>query len=335
MRPLDGLPSIKLKLGVVILAALAVTVVVVAFGSRWGLTLYQVVPAAALLSLATVQVLAHGMTAPLRDMVRQATLLAGGQGHEHVTATSRDEVGELARAFNHMADELAAADRMRRDLVANVSHELRTPISALHGVIENLLDGVQSPDQAVLAGLLAQIERLERLVAQLLDLSRLEDGAAVLERRTVDVGELVHTAVEAATLGRDADITLDLQPRLALDGDPDRLVGVLTNLLANALRHSPADTPVAVTARNGDVGVVITVTDEGAGIPAADAERVFERFYRTDAGRAASAGGSGLGLAIARWIVDLHGGTLRVDGDHPGGCRMVLALPRHAPPPTR
>lgn len=127
MRPLDGLPSIKLKLGAVILAGLAVTVVVVTFGSRWGLTLYQVVPAAALLSMAVVQVLAHGMTAPLRDMVRQATRLAGGHGHEHVTATSRDEVGDLARAFNRMADELTAADRMRRDLVANVSHNCARP----------------------------------------------------------------------------------------------------------------------------------------------------------------------------------------------------------------
>lgn len=333
MRPLDGLPSIKLKLGAVILAALAVTVVVVAFGSRWGLTLYQVVPAAAVLSLGIVQVLSHGMTAPLRDMVRQATRLASGQRHEHVTATSRDEVGELARAFNHMADELAAADRMRRDLVANVSHELRTPISALHGVIENLLDGVQAPDQTVLAGLLAQIERLERLVSQLLDLSRLEDGAAVLDRRAVDVAELVHTAVKAATLGSRAEIALDLQPGLTLDGDPDRLVEVLTNLLANALRHNPTGAPVAVAARNGTGGrVVLSVTDQGPGIPAAEVERVFERFYRTDAGRAASDGGSGLGLAIARWIADLHGGTLHVDDEHTGGCRMVLTLPRHAPP---
>lgn len=109
---------------------------------------------------------------------------------------------------------------------------------------------------------------------------------------------------------------------------------MLTNLLANALRHSPAGAPVAVAARNGDDdgGVTITVTDQGSGIPPAEAERVFERFYRTDAGRAASDGGSGLGLAIAQWIADLHGGTLRVDGDHGGGCRMVLTLPRHAPP---
>jgi signal transduction histidine kinase len=312
MRPLDPLPSIKLKLGTVIVAALVVTVVVVGFGSRW-LTLWVVVPVAAVLSLAVVQILARGMTAPLRAMVREATRLAQGETHEHVTATSRDEVGELARAFNHMADELAAADRMRRDLVANVSHELRTPTSALHGVIENLLDGVEQPSEEVLAGLLAQVGRLERLIAQLLDLSRLEAGVITLDRRTVAVGELV-------------------EPQLTVDGDRDRLMEVLTNLLANALRHSPADAPVDVTAQSRDDSIVIAVADHGDGVPADEAERVFERFHRTDGGRAAADGGAGLGLAIARWITDLHGGSIRVDRDYNDGCRMLLTLPRHSPP---
>lgn len=332
MRPLDRLPSIKLKLTTAILAGVVVTVLVVTFGSRWGLGIWVVVPAATLLSLAMIHILARGMTAPLRDMVRQATLLAAGETHEHVTATSRDEVGELARAFNHMADELASADRMRRDLVANVSHELRTPISALHGVIENLLDGVQQPSPEVLTGLLAQVSRLENLVAQLLDLSRLEAGVTVLERRAVAVRELVEDAVTAATLGRSGDVVVDVQPRLAVNGDPERLLQVLTNLLGNALRHSPEGVGVRVTAGGADGGIVIAVTDRGPGIPHHEVERVFERFYRTDGGRAAATGGAGLGLAIARWIVDLHGGSIRVDGDHRDGCRVLVALPRAAPP---
>jgi signal transduction histidine kinase len=309
-----------------------VTVLVVTFGSRWGLGIWVVVPAATLLSLAMIHILARGMTAPLRDMVRQATLLAAGETHEHVTATSRDEVGELARAFNHMADELASADRMRRDLVANVSHELRTPISALHGVIENLLDGVQQPSPEVLTGLLAQVSRLENLVAQLLDLSRLEAGVAVLERRAVAVRELVDDAVTAATLGRSSNVVVDVQPRLAVNGDPERLLQVLTNLLGNALRHSPEGVEVRVTAGAADGGIVIAVNDRGPGIRHHEVERVFERFYRTDGGRAAATGGAGLGLAIARWIVDLHGGSIRVDGDYRDGYRVLVALPRATPP---
>jgi signal transduction histidine kinase len=328
VRPLDRLPSIKLKLSVVIVSAVVVTVVVVTFGSTIGLTAWVVVPAATVLSLALIHVLARGMTAPLRGMVRQATRLAAGETHEHVTATSRDEVGELARAFNHMADELAASDRMRRDLVANVSHELRTPISALHGVLENVLDGVQEPDPDVLEGLLAQVARLKNLVAQLLDLSRLEAGVIVLDCRTVVLRGLIADAVAAATLGRDGKkIEVDVDPALTIRGDGDRLIEMLTNLLGNALRHGPPGAPVEVTADAAAGGVVIAVTDRGPGIPDGEAERVFDRFYRTDLGRASTDGGSGLGLAIARWVVDLHGGSIRVDGGYPDGCRMLVTLP--------
>jgi signal transduction histidine kinase len=221
---------------------------------------------------------------------------------------------------------------MRRDLVANVSHELRTPTSALHGVIENLLDGVEQPSEEVLAGLLAQVGRLERLIAQLLDLSRLEAGVITLDRRTVAVGELVSDAVATAAPGRETDIAVAVEPQLTVDGDRDRLMEVLTNLLANALRHSPADAPVDVTAQSRDDSIVIAVADHGDGVPADEAERVFERFHRTDGGRAAADGGAGLGLAIARWITDLHGGSIRVDRDYNDGCRMLLTLPRHSPP---
>jgi signal transduction histidine kinase len=321
------LPSIKLKLSAVIVAAVLVTVLVVTVGSRVGLTTWVVVPAATVLSLALIHVLARGMTAPLREMVHQATRLAAGETHEHVTATSRDEVGDLARAFNHMADELAASDRMRRDLVANVSHELRTPISALHGVLENLLDGVQEPDPDVLEGLLAQVARLKNLVAQLLDLSRLEAGVIVLDCRAFSLGGLVTDAVVAATLGRDRDVVVDVDPGLTVHGDNDRLLEMLTNLLGNALRHGPPDTPVEVTANASHNSVVIAVTDRGPGIPDGEAERVFERFYRTDVGRASTDGGGGLGLAIARWVVDLHGGSIHVDGGYRDGCRMLVTLP--------
>ncbi len=165
MRPLDRLRSIKVKLGVVIVATVAGTVIVLALGRRAGLSVEARVVVATVLGLGMVQLLARGMTSPLREMAAAATAMARGDYDRRVRATSRDEVGELARAFNAMAAELADADRMRRELVANVSHELRTPLGALQALLENLVDGVEPPDPAALRTALAQTERLGRLVA--------------------------------------------------------------------------------------------------------------------------------------------------------------------------
>ena len=159
-----------------IVATIVGTVGVLSLGRRAGLDLEWRVLLAAALGLAMVQFLARGMTSPLRDMAAAASAMARGDYDRRVRATSRDEVGELARAFNAMAADLADVERMRRDLVANVSHELRTPIGALQALLENLADGVEDPDPAALRTALAQTERLGRLVEQLLDLSRLESG---------------------------------------------------------------------------------------------------------------------------------------------------------------
>ncbi len=147
MRPLDRLASLKLKLGSVIVAAVVTTLVVNEVGLRWNLKPAFRGAVAAGLALAMVQLLARGMTSPLREMADAARAMERGEHGRRVTATSRDEVGELARAFNAMAAELAEVDRVRRDLVANVSHELRTPITALQAGLENLVDGVSDPDQ--------------------------------------------------------------------------------------------------------------------------------------------------------------------------------------------
>ncbi len=159
-RPLDPLPTLKLKLSVVILAAVAVTVVVFFIGIKVGLWPSVAGVLAGIVALAVVWVLARGMTSPLREMVRATEAMARGDFSQRITATSHDEIGTLARAFNQMAGELAETDRVRRDLVANVSHELRTPITALQAVLENLVDGVAPPDSETLRTMLAQVERL-------------------------------------------------------------------------------------------------------------------------------------------------------------------------------
>ena len=333
-RPLDRLSSIKAKLGVVIVGTVAGTVAVLFLGRDAGLSLGVAVMLATVLGLALAQLLARGMTSPLRDMAAAASAMARGEYGRRVRASSRDEVGELARAFNAMAAELGGVERMRRDLVANVSHELRTPIGALQALLENLADGVEPPDPAALRTALAQTERLGRLVEQLLDLSRLESGGLALEPVSFAVRELLEQATRECELGepfveRPVWLKVCVQPGdLEAMGDPERMHQVVSNLLDNAVRHSPADGRVWLSAHQSNGATRIEVADEGPGIAAHEVERVFERFYRTDGARSPGDGGSGLGLAIARWIVDAHGGAIRAEGREPRGCRMVVELPR-------
>jgi signal transduction histidine kinase len=332
MRPLDFVGSLKIKLGVVILVAVVVTIAVDSLGDRAGLSPLVTGIAAAALALGMVQLLAHGMTFPLREMVAAARAMARGDYDRRVTASSRDEVGELARAFNTMAAQLAEVDRMRRDLVANVSHELRTPIGALRAKLENLVDDVEPIERGTLEPMLRQVERLGGLVEQLLDLSKLEAGVVPLERANFMAATLLEQVIDEwrsrAEL-RDVRLEAEVQPAsLVVNADEDRLRQVVANLVANAVRHSPRGGRVLVRAAGRDGIVRFEIADEGPGIPAADAERVFERFYRSDQARSAGEGGSGLGLSIARWIVDLHGGTIHMEPEEPHGCRMVVELVR-------
>jgi len=323
VRPLDRVGSLKVKLGVVIVAAVLVTVAVVELGRLAGWPTVPVTVAAVAAALVMVQVLAHGMTFPLRQMARAASHLAAGEPYEPVTATSRDEVGDLARAFNRMAREVAETDRLRQELVANVSHELRTPIAALSAVLENLADGVEQPDPPTLARLVRQTERLQALVEALLDLSRLEAGVVHLDVAEVVVGELCEEAVTLVTTTPGAPVRVRVEPGdLRLAGDGRRLVQVLVNLLVNARAHAPAGSEVALTAGARDGELELAVVDDGPGVAPEDVERIFERFHRS-AGRA----GTGLGLPISRWIVELHDGRIEVDTSQRPGCRMVVRLP--------
>jgi signal transduction histidine kinase len=257
--------------------------------------------------------------------------MARGDYARRVTATSRDEVGELARAFNAMAAELEEVDRMRKDLVANVSHELRTPISALRALLENLIDGVEPVERSTLETTLRQVERLGGLVEQLLELSKLESGTVPLDRSRIDLRPVVEQVLEESrpqAESRGVEVTLDGDPEVGLRADEHRLHQVVANLVSNAVRHSPKGGRVRVWIAGDDGLARFEVADQGPGIPAEEAERVFERFYRSDHARTATEGGSGLGLAIARWIVELHDGTIRAEPVQPHGCRMVVELPR-------
>jgi signal transduction histidine kinase len=337
MRPLDRLPSLKLKIGTVIFAAVAVVLVTLYVGIVTGLSRPQRYVVSLALAMLFVQLLARGMTSPLREMAAAAKAMARGDYTRRVSATSRDEVGDLARAFNTMAADLADVDAMRRDLIANVSHELRTPISALRAVLENLVDGVTEPDPETLASMLRQAERLGRLVTQLLDLSRLESGAVPLEVTRFAARPFLDRVCDDARYARSqvsggsASVRVEAADGVVITGDMERVHQVVTNLVDNALRHSPAGGEVVVRASDSADAVVLEVVDEGPGIPEAEAARVFDRFHRLDSSDSATPGGTGLGLSIARWIVDLHRGAIRAEPHVPTGCRMVVELPKAAP----
>jgi signal transduction histidine kinase len=198
----------------------------------------------------------------------------------------------------------------------------------LRARLENLADGVEALDGEAVSAMLIGTERLSRLVDQLLALSQFESGAISIDRQSLLVAEVVEdAAAEIRPVRTDVRIVTEVDHELVGAGDPDRIHEVLTNLLTNAVRHSPAGGTVRVHGAPVPGGVRIEVGDEGAGVPAADLERIFERFYRVDAARRSGAGCAGLGLAIARSIVELHGGSIRAESPWPAGCRIVLDLP--------
>lgn len=329
MRPLHRVRSIKLKLSIVIVAAVAVTAFFSILGYRLGWPLWLRPVAAASFALIMVQFLAHGMTRPLREMERAATALARTDYSQRVHTDSVDEVGRLAEAFNHMAAELEASERLQRDLVANVSHELRTPLGGLQATLENLIDGVTEPTTQTLTDMHTQVDRLSRLVRDLLELSRLESGTLAIDRQPADARDLVaraitetqhlHPAVKIAARIADAPLVAHV--------DLHRLHQVLINLLDNAVRYAGEHGEIEVTAQQHAERLVIEVADDGPGIAPYDRDRVFERFYRADSARASHDGGAGLGLAIVRWIVELHHGTVHAQANEPHGCRMVIEIP--------
>lgn len=325
---MSAIPSLKVKFSIVIVAAVVMTFLLTWLG--FGLDLpFLLRPLIAVgLALVMVQLLARGATSPLREMMAATQAMSHGDYSARVETASRDEVGSLAEAFNVMAGQLDTVEKQRRDLVANVSHELRTPIAALQVNLENLVDGVTEPDEASLGVMLRQTERLGRLVSQLLSLARLEAGEVPLDLAPVSLTNLAERVREEALLANDSPpVLLDMPTDLTIVADAERLHQVLANLVDNARRFSPIDRPINVSGTRVGTEVEIRVTDEGPGIPADQRSKVFERFHRVDEHRSQARGGTGLGLAIAKWIVELHGGSIEATENQPTGCAMVVRLP--------
>ena len=206
-----------------------------------------------------------------------------------------------------------------------MSHDLRTPIAGIRATLENLIDGVTEPRPELLVAMHERIQRLQRLVEELLDLSQLESGAVAIERSPLLVGDVVGGALDECRMDHpELEVGTELGPDVHVSGDPERLHRVLANLLNNAASHGKGSVLVRVEARGCD-RVEISVTDSGPGFGEVEPERLFDRFYRGDPSRTDR--GSGLGLAIARWIVELHGGAITACNAPPAGARFTVSLP--------
>lgn len=280
--------------------------------------LVATVAAAAVAWVVTLRLLA-----PLRALRAATTAFAAGRRGTRLDEDAPGELGDVAAAFNGMAEAIERGESERRRLVADLAHELRTPLSNLRGHVEALEDGVFELDDATRAALGRQVERLERLVTDLATLHDVEAGQVVLEIAPTDVAALAAAGV-VAVQARFADkgvvliCTAPASDTCAL-ADPVRVGQVLENLLANALRHTPAGGRVAVVVHATADGVRVEVHDTGPGVPVREREAVFYRLYRGDPARGATVGvGSGVGLTIAKALVERQGGEMGV-GEAPGG----------------
>jgi len=309
-------------------------------------------------ALVLAGVLAWGLVRPLHRLTAAAEGIARGDLSQRVPVTSNDEVGELAATFNLMARELERAEQLRRNMTADVAHELRTPLSIVRGKLEGVLDGVYPATPEHLQPVLEATELLTYLVEDLRLLAQAEAGQLALEKRAIDVGDLlqdVQVNFEPQASDQGVTLALDLPSELPqVTADWHRIVQVMSNLLTNALRHTSQGGRVTISAAvnsspavgssstmgssphrgsspppmgGAGVGIKITVTDDGAGISPEDLPYVFDRFWRGEKSRSRAGGGTGLGLAIAKQLVELHGGTIGAESAPGEGSKFWFSLP--------
>jgi signal transduction histidine kinase len=278
---------------------------------------------------------ARRVSRPLMNVSMTAARIARGDLGARTPLSRRrggDETATLLRNFNAMADSLERLEGERRATSAAIAHELRTPLTILRGRLEAIRDDVITLDNKEISNLLSQTEVLSRLITDLRTLSLADAGQISLERHTVDVRALVAQVVNSFE-GRAGDRGMKLEfvsdvPRLDAPIDSSRIIQVISNLIENAIRYAPEGGFARISLNSNLAEAIITVRDSGAGIEADQLERVFDRFYRTDASRSRFTGGSGLGLAIVRTMVELHGGRITVRNHPEGGAEFEVRLPR-------
>jgi signal transduction histidine kinase len=262
---------------------------------------------------------------PIRQMMAASRRIAEGRYDERVRVPGNihrdelDELAQLALSFNQMAARLDQVETMRTQLIGDVSHELRTPLTVIKGTMEGLIDGVLPANEETYHQVQKEAERLERLVADLQELSRVEAGDLSLTQQPIPVERLMQAVrnrlgylFETKGVHLQIQVSPNLRP---VFGDEDRLIQVLVNIVGNALKYTPAGGQVWVSAQQQDGQTEFQVKDTGIGIPAEYLPHIFTRFYRVDKSRARASGGSGIGLTIAKRLVEAHGGRIWVESE--------------------
>lgn len=286
-----------------------------------------------LTALAVSWYLSRRLQHSVTDLADAATAIADGRYDIRVASPGLgNDFDSLALSFNEMAARLHSVESTRQRLFSDLAHEIRTPVSVLDAYVEALEDGVRelTPDTAAM--LRGQTARLVRFSADVAALARAEELGTSLDRSRIDVGEVIDTAVTTAAERYQAKgVTLKAtvqQGLSSISADPHRLAQILGNLLDNALRHTPTEGTVTVSARPSADSLMVQVIDTGDGIAAEHLPHVFERFYRVDTARDRDNGGAGIGLAIAKALAEAHGGQLSSKSDGPGtGATFTLTLP--------
>ncbi len=293
-----------------------------------------------LIAMIIVYVFAQRLTAPLNQLVPAIDRLSQGEWGVQTKVNSSDELGRLAQAFNEMSAQLRRYEELRRNLVADVAHELRTPVTIIQGKLELVQHSVKPVNPEDLLPIQDELIRLTRLIDDLHLLSRAEARQLPLERRAVNIGNLVEQVVEHVTLDaahkqQHIQLQIPAEP-IMIPVDPHRMTQVLLNLLQNAVRYTPEGGTVTITAVQESLPspdehktdmLRLTIADTGAGIASDQLPFLFNRFYRTDEARSRHTGGMGLGLAIAKELVLAHGGTIDVESERNEGTRFIVRLP--------
>jgi len=284
-----------------------------------------------LLSLFAAGILAKRFSKPIMKTSHIAKQIAGGNYNTRFLGRSKiRELDELISAFNHMAASLENEENLRKRLTDDVAHELRTPLAAVSFHLEAMMEGVWEPTPHRLQSCYEEIERISGLVSDLESLAKVEKDNLQLERVHVDLLELAHTvAGNFVPESAKKDISISVEGKVShVSADKDRLNQVLTNLLSNAIKYTNEGGEIYIEVQDTEEYGVLTVRDNGIGIPNQDLPFVFERLYRTDLSRNRLTGGVGIGLAIVKSIVAAHGGTVRVESEVEQGSRFIVTIPK-------
>jgi signal transduction histidine kinase len=298
--------------------------------SRTNQALLYAALGAALVALALGTILARTLSHPLRDLTAAIHAMAQGDLKQHVSVKSRDEIGELAAAFNQMSSDLDRLNISRRQMTADIAHDLRSPLTVIGGYVESMRDGVLKPTPERLDVIHAEVQHLQRLVEDLRTLSQADAGELTLNRVPVPPGALLDRMAKSyGHLAAQTKVLMDVKVESGLpeiDLDPDRMAQVFGNLITNSLRYTPEGGKIILAAGREGVKLAFCVEDNGQGIQADALPHIFDRFYRADPARAQGSE-SGLGLAIARSIVEAHGGNISAESEVGSGTKVKFVIP--------